>query len=166
MKHIPNILTTFRLLLIPVFAFFALNGNLITAAIIFLIAGVTDIFDGFIARKFNAISDFGKLYDPLVDKLFQISVVICLYIVGILPNWIIYFIVFKEGSMLIVSAILYVKKIVVQSLWYGKAATVIFYAAIGAMLVTENISAVLTSVLLWIVVASAVLSAVGYFFDL
>jgi len=169
MKHIPNILTTFRLLLIPVFAYFVVftypDNNLIASAIVFLVAGVTDIFDGYVARKCNAISNFGKLYDPLVDKLFQISAVICLFIIGILPNWIIYFIVFKEGSMIVLSAIFFFKKIVVYSHWYGKAATVIFYAAIGTMIITESMNPTLTFVLLCIVVASAVLSGIGYFFD-
>ena len=164
-KQIPNILTTFRLFLIPVFAFFALNGNFVAAAVVFVVAGTTDVVDGYIARKLNAISDFGKVYDPLVDKLFQISAVVCLFIAGVLPDWIVYFIIFKEGTMLVVSTFLYIRKIVVYSHWYGKAATVIFYAAIGAMLITEDINPTLTFALLCTVVASALLSGFGYLFD-
>jgi len=163
-------MTTLRLLLIPLFVYFALYNypynNLIAAAVVFIVAGATDVMDGYIARKFNAISDFGKLYDPLVDKLFQITAVICLYIIGILDAWIIYFIVFKEGCMLIVGSILYLKKVVVHSHWYGKAATSVFYAAIFVMLITEDINETLTLVLLCTVVASAVLSAIGYIADL
>jgi len=166
MKHIPNILTTFRLFLIPVFAYFVIFAyNLWAAAIVFIIAGATDVADGFIARKCNAISDFGKFYDPLVDKLFQISAVVCLYIARILPNWIIFFIIFKEGSMIIIGMIFYFKKIVINSHWYGKAATVVFYLAILVMLLTQGMNDSLTIVLLCTVVASAILSAFGYFFD-
>ena len=163
-NNIPNILTTFRFILIPFFVYFTvIEQNLVCAAILFVAAGVTDIVDGFIARKFNMITDFGKLYDPLVDKLFNITAVICLFLIDILPDWIVYFILLKEGCMFIISTILYTKKIVVHSYWYGKAAAIIFYAAIFVMLITQDISAGLTFALLCAVVASAVLSAAGYF---
>ena len=165
-KHIPNILTTFRLTMIPLFVYFVVfRGDFVAAAIVFAVAGITDVVDGFAARKLGAISNFGKLYDPLVDKLFQISVVICLFVAGILPMWIVIFIIFKEVNMLILSAVLYVKKVVVHSLWFGKAASIVFYAAIGVMLITPERSVILDNTLIGIVVASAVLSGVGYFFE-
>ncbi len=73
-KHIPNILTIIRFILIPIILNFIFQGDYISGIIIFSISGLTDVLDGFIARKFNLISNFGKLMDPLADKLTQISV--------------------------------------------------------------------------------------------
>ena len=72
-KHLPNILTIIRFLLIPFILYFVFAGNYLLAFIFFTISGITDIADGFIARKFNLISNFGKLMDPLADKLTQIA---------------------------------------------------------------------------------------------
>ena len=69
-KHLPNILTIIRFLLIPFILFFVFTGNYLLAFIIFTISGITDITDGFIARKFNLISNFGKLMDPLACLLY------------------------------------------------------------------------------------------------
>ena len=80
----PNILTYLRLLCVPAFiaVFFAIDGaknlNVYIAFGIFLFASVTDVLDGFIARRFNFITDLGKMLDPLADKLLQVSVAICL----------------------------------------------------------------------------------------
>ncbi|MEG2380909.1 MAG: CDP-alcohol phosphatidyltransferase family protein, partial [Oscillospiraceae bacterium] len=126
---IPNLLTTVRLLLVPLFVYFIFgNENYALAAATFLVSGFTDIVDGFVARKFNMITDFGKVYDPFVDKLMQITVIVCLAIAKILPVWIIVIIIVKEVSMIVIGGILYFKDIVVHSVWYGKACTVLFYA--------------------------------------
>ena len=85
---IPNILTTARLILVPIFAYLVLGvENLPGAAMIFLLSGITDVVDGFIARKFNMITNFGKVYDPFVDKLMQITVLASLLCVGRVPLW-------------------------------------------------------------------------------
>ena len=74
-KHVPNILTIIRFLLIPVIVLFALNNNYIAAIVVLTISGITDILDGYIARRFNLISDFGKLSIPLTryNELFSIK---------------------------------------------------------------------------------------------
>ena len=87
-KHIPNILTIIRFLLIPFILLNIFTGNYILAFVFFTISGITDIADGFIARKFNLISNFGKLMDPLADKLTQIATLTSLVIVNIIPLWI------------------------------------------------------------------------------
>ena len=87
-KHVPNILTMCRFVLIP-FIFGSIVNNQYVAAFIFLtLSGITDILDGFIARKFNLITNFGKLIDPLADKATQISTLIALLFAGIIPDWI------------------------------------------------------------------------------
>ena len=73
-KHVPNILTIIRFLLIPFIIYFLAINQYIIGVILFIISGITDVVDGAIARKFNFITDFGKLMDPLADKLTQISV--------------------------------------------------------------------------------------------
>ena len=146
---LPNILTTVRLFLIPVLA-------------IFLLSGVTDVVDGWIARHFNMITDIGKVYDPLVDKLMQITSVICLAIVNIIPDWVIWFVVMKEVAMILTSSVLYAKKIVVHSNWYGKSATVFFYAVIIIMIVFPDINYIVKTTLLVLLVAVVLAAAFGY----
>ena len=88
LKHVPNILTICRFLLIPFVIFNIFTENYILAFIFFTLSGLTDIADGFIARKFNLISNFGKLMDPLADKLTQIATLTSLVMTDIIPIWI------------------------------------------------------------------------------
>lgn len=130
LKHVPNTLTIIRFILIPFIIFYIFSGNYILAFIFFTISGLTDIADGFIARKFNLISNFGKLMDPLADKLTQISTLASLVITNIIPLWILIIVLLKEFIMIVGASFLYGKDVVVYSRWYGKLATVMFYVAI------------------------------------
>lgn len=130
LKHLPNALTIIRFLLIPVIVYFIFSNNFIYAFIFFTISGITDIADGCIARKFNLISNFGKLMDPLADKLTQISTLASLVIINIIPIWILLIVLVKEFIMIVGASFLYGKDVVVYSRWYGKLATVLFYFAI------------------------------------
>ena len=129
-KQIPNILTIFRFILIPFIVLNLVYDSYIAAFIIFTISGLTDILDGFIARKFNFITNFGKLIDPLADKCTQIITLGTLAIKDIIPLWIIIIVVLKEFIMVAGASFLYGKELVVSSRWYGKLATVLFYIAI------------------------------------
>ena len=137
-KHIPNILTIIRFILIPIILNFIFQGDYISGIIIFSISGLTDVLDGFIARKFNLISNFGKLMDPLADKLTQISVLAALVSVKIIPVWILAIVVLKELIMVVGASFLYGKDVVVYSRWYGKLATVLFYIAIVTSLLVKQ----------------------------
>ena len=130
LKHVPNALTIIRFLLIPVIVISIFNGDYIIAFIFFTISGITDIADGFIARKFNLISNFGKLMDPLADKLTQIATIASLTLKDIIPIWILAIVLLKELIMIAGASFLYGKDVVVYSKWYGKLATVLFYVAI------------------------------------
>lgn len=141
-KHIPNILTIIRFILIPIILNFIFQGDYISGIIIFSISGLTDVLDGFIARKFNLISNFGKLMDPLADKLTQISVLAALVSVKIIPVWILAIVVLKELIMVVGASFLYGKDVVVYSKWYGKLATVLFYLAIVFSLVIKQFNLV------------------------
>lgn len=136
-KHVPNILTIIRFLLIPIIIFFAFEDNYIATIIVLTISGLTDILDGYIARKYNFISDFGKLMDPLADKATQIALLGTLTIQKIIPLWIIVIVIIKEFLMISGASFLYGKELVVSSKWYGKLATVLFYIAIVCSLFTQ-----------------------------
>ena len=138
LKHIPNILTIIRFILIPVILYFIFVENYILAFVFFTLSGVTDILDGAIARKFNLISTFGKLMDPLADKLTQISVLATLVFKDIIPFWILVIVILKELIMIIGASFLYGKDVVVYSKWFGKLATVLFYLAIVLSLINKQ----------------------------
>ena len=106
-KHVPNILTMIRFLLIPVIIYFLAINQYIVGLILFVISGITDVIDGAIARKFNFITDFGKLMDPLADKLTQISVLATLMVKGIIPIWILVIVIVKEAVMIAGASFLY-----------------------------------------------------------
>lgn len=164
---LPNILTTFRLVIIPFFAYSVLTEQSIWLSLsLFLLSGLTDIVDGWIARHFNMITDVGSVYDPLVDKLMQITAVVCLAVIGVIPIWVICIVLIKELAMIAAGIVLYIKKIVVHSNWYGKAATVFFYAVVLILIVFREISEEFKSVLLGALVAVLILAAVGYLIKL
>lgn len=135
-KHVPNILTIIRFLLIPIIIILAFQNNYVGTMIILTISGITDILDGYIARKFNFITDFGKLMDPLADKATQVTLLAVLTIQKIIPIWIIAVVLLKEFIMVSGASFLYGKELVVSSKWYGKLSTVLFYIAIVCSLLT------------------------------
>lgn len=133
-KHIPNILTMLRFFLIPVIVGALIQGNYILAFIFLTLSGLTDILDGYIARKYNFITNFGKLIDPLADKATQIAVLTVLTLQHVIPVWILVIVLLKEFIMISGASFLYGKEFVVSSKWYGKLSTVLFYVAIVASL--------------------------------
>ncbi|NSW90647.1 MAG: CDP-alcohol phosphatidyltransferase family protein [Firmicutes bacterium] len=129
--NIPNILTTIRFFLIPIFGYFLYEGQYIWSVIVLTISGLTDILDGFIARKFNMVTSWGKLADPLADKLMQLTALILLSAKNKIPLIIVIIFILKELMMVIGSYLLYKQdKVVVSANWYGKMATVIIYFAV------------------------------------
>lgn len=145
-KNIPNILTISRFIFIPLIVIsLCLEKNLL-AFILLTLSGLTDVLDGFIARKYNFISNFGKLIDPLADKATQLAILITLAVkpttsgVPIIPLWVLFIIVLKEIIMVAGASFLYGKDLVVSSKWYGKLTTVLFYLAIVSSLLIEYFS--------------------------
>lgn len=130
MKHIPNILTIIRFLFIPAIVISLIYDNYLLALILFTVSSITDVLDGKIARKYNVITDFGKLMDPLADKLTQLSVLLTLSIKCVIPIWIVLVLILKESIMISGASFLYGKNLVVSSKWYGKLTTVLIYIAV------------------------------------
>ncbi|MBR0408522.1 MAG: CDP-alcohol phosphatidyltransferase family protein [Clostridia bacterium] len=120
--NVPNVLTLIRMALIPVYWVLILNDHFYWALAVFAIASLTDVADGFIARKYNLITDFGKLMDPLADKLMSLSVMLSLTIKGVLPPLAVILLFLKEATMVVGGLILYRKEVVVYSAWIGKLA--------------------------------------------
>lgn len=124
---IPNIITLIRFLLIPLYI--AVNFSSLTytneiAITIFIVAMFLDVLDGFIARRFDMITDLGKIMDPIADKCTMITVVSCLVAKGKISPWLLGFILIKELTMIICGAFIYKKgKIVISANVFGKAAT-------------------------------------------
>lgn len=132
MKNIPNILSMIRILLVAVFAvvFFS-DVSKIWALVVFIAAGTTDVVDGILARKFNWITDLGKILDPLADKLMQCTALVCLCIEAVVPIWFLLIFISKEIMTLFIGFLVIRRRsVVVVSKWYGKTAVCLFYATI------------------------------------
>ena len=143
-KIIPNLLSILRICLVPVFiiAYFTDPNDIkINAIIIFAIATFSDFLDGFIARKYQVISNLGKLLDPLGDKLMIFSVLICITIDAIIPFWAVAIFFIKEILMGIGGLVLHltVKKPMPQSNLWGKASTVVFCLVCFILMIFINI---------------------------
>lgn len=128
--NLPNVLTVIRLLLVPVFATLFAMGNYIGAVIVFVICGITDVVDGYVARRYSMITPFGKLMDPVADKVLQVTALILLTWKELIPLPVVLVVTLKELTMLLGSAFLYKRKVVVYANWYGKLATVLLFFAI------------------------------------
>lgn len=140
-KNIPNILTISRFIFIPIIIIALITDKYLLAFIFLTISSLTDVLDGYLARKYNLITDFGKLIDPLADKATQLSILITLSVKHtssgepIIPLWILFIIILKELLMVAGASFLYGKDLVVSSKWYGKLTTVLFYLAIVSSLI-------------------------------
>ena len=167
MKQIPNIITVIRLLLVPLFVFFFFSDIETKKTIyltIFIISGISDVLDGFLARKFHWESDFGKLIDPVADKATQLSVSIC--VASIMPQliWVPIFQVVKDLILVCGAAgLLKRDNIIIKSNWAGKLASVIYYFTFLILLFFDNeISRDLAQVLCGFFVAFSVMAFIIY----
>ena len=164
MKYIPNILTVLRFFLIPFIMRCLFNDQYLSAFFIITLSGITDVLDGVIARKFNFITNFGKLVDPLADKLTQILILVTLAIKDIIPFWFLIIVISKEFILIIGASFLYGKELVVSSRWYGKLSTVLFYVAIVSSLFIKqfNITVDFSIYIYYLAIATTIFSLVMY----
>ncbi len=130
--NIPNTLSLIRILLIPLFLWKFLSANTqldyTFSAAILAVSGFTDTVDGAIARKFNMITQLGKILDPLADKLTLASVITALWIKRPYLWWLCALLILKELLMLVGGLRLHTRKVTIEgSKWFGKLATVMFY---------------------------------------
>jgi cardiolipin synthase len=134
--NIPNVLTLVRLIMIPLFAYFLCQENFAVSAVIFIFAGLTDVLDGYIARKYNMVTSWGKLADPAADKLMTVTALAVLTVLGRIRLYIVIIVVIKEMLMGLGGYLIYKKKRhVVSANWYGKISTIVFNVAIVLLII-------------------------------
>ncbi|MFI3211198.1 MAG: CDP-diacylglycerol--glycerol-3-phosphate 3-phosphatidyltransferase [Peptostreptococcaceae bacterium] len=139
--NLPNKLTLFRICLIPVFIFFMasnIENKYLISCIVFIIASITDAMDGYIARKYNLITDFGKFMDPLADKLLVLAALISMTEANLVPSWIVIIIVSRELTVSILRAIAGAEGKVIAASGGGKIKTISQMVAIMFLLFGEN----------------------------
>ena len=166
LKNIPNMLSVARILLVFVFVALFFTGHVYAALIVFLVAGATDVVDGYLARRNNWITNLGKILDPFADKLMQCTVLLCLWIADIIPWWFVVPFFAKELFTLIIGLVVIKRRsVAVVSKWYGKLTVCLFYGTIVASVVWEDFFAAheVLGVLIYIpAVAFAIFSLVAY----
>ena len=166
--NLPNKLTILRVIMIPFFVAALLydggaDQNMrYVAAALFIIASLTDMLDGKIARKYNLVTNFGKFMDPLADKLLVCSALICMIELRVVPAWMVIIIISREfiisGFRLVASD----NGVVIAASYWGKFKTT--FQMIGVVLLIFNIPALstLTTIIVWIALALTVISLVDY----
>ena len=161
---IPNILSFFRLALVPVIVWlYAFVGSREWAVLVILISGLTDILDGFIARKFNMMSDLGKAIDPLADKLTQLAVLSCLIINYPLIALPVGIMVVKELSSFILRFILFKRTEQVRSArWHGKINTTLLVLMMVLHIVWLDITPAVSNIAILVCTASMIFSCTLY----
>ena len=167
--NLPNKLTVLRILLIPFFLLFLMTDlagdySKWIALGFFIIASLTDFFDGFLARKYQLITNFGKFMDPLADKLLVCSAMICLINTGQLAAWIVIIIVAREFVISGFRLIAADNGIVIAASMWGKAKTVSQMAMIIVLLLNIDLPFffVLGQILIWVALVLTIVSLVDY----
>lgn len=164
--NLPNKLTIFRVILIPFFVAFMLvditNVDKWIALVIFIVASLTDLLDGKIARKYNLVTNFGKFMDPLADKLLVCSALVCLVAMARIPAWVVIVIISREfiisGFRLIASD----NGVVIAASYFGKFKTTFQMIMICLMIADIEAIAILTDVVMWIAVILTIISLIDY----
>ena len=139
--NIPNMLSLFRLLLVPalVLTYFLVPGtNHIIALVIFVVATITDVFDGIIARSTNQITMIGTVLDPFADKLLKIATLVCFGVDGVLPIWLVVMLLFIDIAMIITGLCLLKKQITIPSNFVGKLGTVVMSLGLLMCFLTDT----------------------------
>ena len=167
--NLPNVLTLLRILLVPVLVVALLhetaNGDLL-AAFVFALASLTDAMDGYLARSRNAVTAFGKLMDPIADKLLIIAALVALVSLDRLAAWVAMVIIARELTVTVTRMQASQHGVVIAASWWGKAKTSVQVAAILCLIAVGEPSPAWVDGLVYGAVAITVVSGVDYFFGL
>lgn len=163
--NLPNKITIMRIFLIPIYLlvfYSSMENRILISGLIFLLAGISDLVDGYIARKYDLTTDLGAVLDPFADKLMSFAVLISFTTMKLIPLWVLIALGIKEVFMIIGSAvsIMYHKNTVVHANYYGKFATISFYIAI--LSIVFNVNALLSRTFLIITVILNILAFYKY----
>lgn len=164
--NLPNKLTLMRVIMIPFFIVFLLvpitpYNNWIALAI-FVIASLTDFLDGYIARKYKLVTNFGKFMDPLADKLLVCSALICLVELEKIPAWMVILIIAREFIISGFRTIAADNGVVIAASYWGKFKTTFQMIAVCLLIADIQAIALVTQIVLWIAVILTVVSLVDY----
>ena len=168
MMNLTNKLTIIRVCLIPFFVAALLfdHGNnytmRIVANVLFIVASLTDLFDGKIARKYNLVTNFGKFMDPLADKLLVCSALICLIELGQLPAWVVIIIISREFIISGFRLVAADNGVVIAASYWGKFKTTFQMAAVILMIFNIPALTLVTNIVVVIAVALTIISLVDY----
>jgi CDP-diacylglycerol--glycerol-3-phosphate 3-phosphatidyltransferase len=166
--NVPNVLTLTRILAVPVLVVALLDetpdGDVIAAAV-FALAALTDGLDGYIARRKQQITTFGKLMDPLADKLLVVAALISLVSLDRLAAWVAMVIIARELAVTGLRGVAAERGVVIAASWLGKVKTLLQVAAIICLIAFDP-APVWVDVLLYVAVAVTVISGADYFFGL
>lgn len=166
--NLPNKLTVLRVIMIPFFVFFLLyQGGANTtfrmiSLVLFIVASLTDLLDGKIARKYNLVTNFGKFMDPLADKLLVCSALICLIELGQLPAWMVIIIISREfiisGFRLVASD----NGVVIAASYWGKFKTTFQMVAVVLLILNIPALSLITNICVWVALALTIISLIDY----
>ncbi len=160
---VPNLLSIVRLTLIPVIIWvYIYLQDYQLAVLLIIFSAATDIADGIIARKFNMVSDFGKILDPIADHATQIALLVCLMSRYVLMKLLIIAIIVREICMAFIGYLALRRNSVNSAKWYGKLNTVLLYLAIVILIFFPGISPAAADALITVCIASVILSLCLY----
>jgi CDP-diacylglycerol---glycerol-3-phosphate 3-phosphatidyltransferase len=166
--NLPNVLTMLRILAVPVVVVALLgetpNGDALAAAV-FALAALTDGLDGYFARSRDAVTTFGKLMDPIADKLLVAAALVSLVSLDRLAAWVAMVIIAREFAVTLMRVVAVERGVVISASWLGKLKTVLQIAAIFA-LIAANPAPAWVDGLVYLAVAATVISGADYFFGL
>jgi CDP-diacylglycerol--glycerol-3-phosphate 3-phosphatidyltransferase len=166
--NVPNLLTVARILAVPVLVVALLeetpDGDVIAAAV-FALAAFTDGLDGYIARRHRQVTTFGKLMDPLADKLLVIAALVSLVSLDRLPAWVAMVIIAREIAVTGLRSLAAERGVVIAASWLGKVKTLLQVLAIFALIAFDP-APLWVDILLYLAVAMTVISGVDYFLGL
>lgn len=162
--NLPNKLTMLRILLIPVFMvvlYLGFSGSTYVALLIFIVASLTDLLDGKIARKYNLVTDFGKFADPLADKMLTTAALLWFVENGQMPAWALLIVIVREFAVSGLRMIAADKGKVIAAGWSGKVKTASTMVCIILMFLP--IPAIVNTICVWVIALTTLYSGVEYF---
>lgn len=164
--NIANQLTTIRIVMVPFFMYALLAGHEFIAAVLFGLAAFTDFLDGYLARKYNLVTNLGKLLDPLADKVLVMAAFVCLVELGEIPAWPVVIIISREMIISIFRAVAASEGVVIAASFWGKLKTNTQMAAVICLILGEKFFSsnglIISKIIFWISVGVTVISGFDY----
>lgn len=167
MFNLPNILTLLRILMVPLLVVVLLTkfeGKEFVGLAVFLVAALTDVLDGYIARRYGLITPLGKLLDPAADKILTSAAFISLVEMGVAPAWMVVTIIAREFAISTLRTVAAGDRVVIAASWSGKVKTISQVVAISLLIVHEKLDqlAITSRIALWVALVLSIYSGIEY----